>query len=703
MKRFLLIAASLSSCVSYAEDVDFDTEIVPLLSKLGCNAASCHGGAAGRGGFRLSLFGGDPEFDYRTIVRELAGRRVNQVRPLESLLLLKPTGQLEHGGGDILDADGTAAKTIRNWIVAGTRRLKIRKLKRLEVAPRSFVGDSVPATFQISVTAKFDDGFERNVTSEAVYVSQNESALQVDEVGLVTITRPGRHTVIAKFLGHAKAVSVTTPIGSEAIEIPKHAKKNWIDDEINATLISLRIPPAAPTDDATFLRRVSLDLTGRLPEPDLVERFLASSDESKRSTLVDELLNSTAFVEFWTYQLATRIRLRKPGTDDTAAHAFHAWLKQQVAADAGWDHIADSLVTSEGDTHQLGAAAVHRFFATARDEAEYMSEVLMGVRLRCANCHNHPLDQWTQDDYHGLAAIFSGIERGRHVRFTGRGDVIHPRTATAARAKIPGRRFLSAGADERQEFVDWLTAADNPYFAKAMVGQVWEALMGRGLVTPVDDLRVTNPASHPQLLNRLSEFFVEHEYKLKPLIRLTCNSAVYERHGVPMAGNLQDDRYYSHALGKQLSAEILSDAICDVTDTHDQQNGLHQRAINVADRETLWASLQFLGQCLPDEACSPGSTGRGIASQLHLMNGELLNEKISDPAGRLRKLLNGNMATADIVSEFYVRALTRHPSEQELADWVERIDSTADRRERVERCEDFLWALLNCHEFTTNH
>lgn len=698
-----LISASLNNNANTAE-IDFDTEVVPLLSKAGCNAASCHGGAAGQAGFRLSLFGGDPELDHRTIVRELFGRRVNHTRPNKSLIISKPTEQLDHGGGQVLDPEGEIAQTLTNWIAAGCHRLQLRKLDRLQVDPPEFGADAVPATVQFRVTAVFDDGLKRDVTKQAVYVSQNEPALVVDELGMATVTSPGQHSASVRFAGQVAMVSFTTPIGSIAVAFPESATNNWVDDELNETLKRLRLATAPTTDDASFLRRLSLDLAGRLPTTDQVESFLHDDEASKRSRLIDELIDSSQFVDYWTHRLAMQLRLRTPGKDTLAADAFYHWLRDCVANDTGWDEIANALILSEGDSHQNGAATVHRLFTTARQEAEYMSEVLMGVRLRCANCHNHPLDHWTQDDYHGLAAIFAGFERNQVVRFNGRGTVMHPRTGISAVPRIPGERFVTKNSDARREFSHWLTRDANPYFAKAMVGHVWQTLMGRGLVTPVDDLRETNPASHPKLVNRLSTFFTENDFKLRPLIRLICQSAAYQRSASPPEIGPIDspDQFYSRAIIKPLSAEVLADAIGDVTGVADDYGGV-RRAINVVDRASSSDRLQFLGQCLPSENCSASSgSGRGIASKLHLMNGELLNAKIINSDGRLQQMLGNHVATDDLVGEFFVRALCRPPSERELTDWVDRIDASEDQQKH-ERCEDFLWALLNCHEFTNSH
>ncbi|TWT75993.1 hypothetical protein Pla123a_27790 [Posidoniimonas polymericola] len=686
-----------------AEAIDFDTEVLPLLSKAGCNAASCHGSSAGQAGFRLSLFGGDPEFDHRSIAHEFEARRIDYPSPADSLLLAKPTGVLDHGGGEVLEVGGKTAQTIERWIKQGATRRESRTLKRIVVTPTSFETDQLPAEFQLHVLAQFDDRSERRVTADTVYVSQDDDAVQVDPAGRVAVRKPGQQTVIVRFADQVRAVTIVSPLGTTVPELPESSRSNWIDDEINAKLASLRLAPAATASDSEFLRRVSLDLTGRLQAPEVVEKFLADSNPNKRAELIDELLGSDEFIDYWTHRLATQLRVQTPGADTQAAGALYDWLRGQVADGVGWDHIAREIVLSTGDSHRVGAATVHRFFPTAREEAEYMSETLMGVRLRCANCHNHPLDLWTQDDYHGLAAVFAGLERGQVVRFRPGGEVTHPRTGDAAVAKLPGEGFLTREGDSRGAFADWLISRDNPYFARAMSGRVWEALMGRGLVTPVDDLRSTNPPTHPQLLDRLADDFATGGYRLRPLIRNICNSAAYQRGRHTGDTSSADDRFYSYSLPKPLSAEVLADAISDVTGVPDNYAGA-TRAINVVDRTVSAPKLEFLDQCLPGEACQGEQIAtRGVAAQLHLMNGDLLNKKIQDPDGRLALLLQLESSTDQIVREFYLRALQRLPTDAELASWVEQVDSTDNEQLRATRLEDFLWALLNCHEFSTNN
>lgn len=698
----LVLVCSGATAVA-ADAIDFDTEIVPLLSKAGCNAASCHGSSAGQAGFRLSLFGGDPGFDYRSIVNEFEGRRINHRSPSDSLLLAKATHALDHGGGEVFSYDSDPAQRLMRWIEQGAVRRKLRILNKISVTPTSFAAVQLPVEFQLDVVAHFDDGTVRHVREEAVYISQNEDAVSVDAVGHVTVRQPGQQTVIVRFANQVQAVTIVSPLGTHMPALTGAPRGNWIDDTINTKLAALRLAPAAASGDSAFLRRVSLDLTGRLPTPEFVKQFQVDNTLNKRARLIDELLSSQEFIEYWTHRLATQLRVQTPGNDDKAAVALYDWLRAQLAGEVGWDQIARELVLSTGDSHTVGAATVHRYFPTAREEAEYMSETLMGVRLRCANCHNHPLDHWTQDDYHGLAAVFAGIERGQVVRLIAGGEVTHPRTGDAAVAKLPGAEFVKVEGDPREAFADWLTSGENPYFAKAMAGRIWESLMGRGLVSPVDDLRATNPPSHPRLLEHLADEFVQEGYRLRPLIRTICNSAAYQRDYHAGDGKSIDDRFYSHAIAKPLLAEVLADAISDVTGVADDYAGT-TRAINVVDRTVSAAKLEFLGQCLPGETCQADQVGiRGISGQLHLMNGDLLNKKIQDPNGRLYRLLMAQRSTGEIIEELYLRALSRTPTKDELDRWVEQIDSAENEQLRATRLEDFLWALLNCHEFSTNN
>ncbi|MBP86944.1 MAG: hypothetical protein CMJ64_09530 [Planctomycetaceae bacterium] len=698
MNAFLAI---LAVAVSPLPTVDFDTEVVPILTKAGCNAAACHGSAAGRGGFKLSLFGGDTSWDYDEIVYRLEGRRVNLARPETSLLISKPTEQINHEGGYRLEFEGPGATSMTRWIAEGARRVTARRLTRVTAEP----SESLMALGQnarVSVSATFDDGTTRDVTKLAVYTAADPGAIEVDGSGGLKVLRRGRHTVVIRFLAEVLTIQLTVPLSDGPIDLAEAPRRNWIDDEVLTTLEALRVEPSAQANDARLLRRTTLHLTGRLPTPEAIRSYLVNEDPAKHVQLVDRLLDSSEFVDYWTYRLAKLLRIKPGPKNSPATKAFHFWVREQLTKGVGWDRIAAELLTAEGDTHEDGPANFYLVAGDARAQAEYVSELLMGVRLRCANCHNHPLDRWTQDDYHGLSAVFARVERGRNVRVVSRGEVIHPATGEAAVARVPGERFLDADADSRQEFANWLTDEENQYFGRAMVNRIWKALMGRGLIEPTDDLRATNPPTHPKLLDRIAEDFVANGHSIRHTIRLMTNSAAYARDSQATSANESDELFYSHALTVPLEAEVLADAIADVTGVAESygEQPLGTRAITLFTRPES-ESLQILGRCDRADSCeSNDQASGGLATKLHLLNGPLLNRRITDQQGRLRRLIAQDTGLSEIAEDFYLRGLGRLPTWPEVAYWLKQFDDASDREQML---EDFVWSLLNSKEFLTNH
>ncbi|HEY8504655.1 MAG TPA: DUF1549 domain-containing protein, partial [Gemmataceae bacterium] len=412
MQATPLLLTTLLAAGAAAPDVDFDTDVIPVLTRAGCNAGACHGAAAGRGGFRLSLFGSDPEFDHRSIVRELEGRRVNLASPDESLLLLKPTSAVRHGGGARLDLEGEGADLLRRWIASGAARAKARRLLDLRVSPEVHVADRPGGSVPLRATARFDDGSSRDVTRWTVFTPEDPSAVAIDgRTATAQLLRRGRHVIVARYLDRVVPVQVIVPLSDRPVDLTREPRRNFIDGHILELLTKLRLPVSPPADDATFLRRVTLDLTGRLPTPEQVFAFAGDGRPDKRDRLIDRLLASEEFNDYWTYRLAGLLRIRSGAHDGTGVRTYHRWLREQVASGAPYDRIARELLTAEGDAHAVGPANFYRTTGDARQQAEFVSELFLGSRLRCANCHNHPLDRWTQDDYHGLAAVFARVER----------------------------------------------------------------------------------------------------------------------------------------------------------------------------------------------------------------------------------------------------------------------------------------------------
>lgn len=699
----LLLTAMLASIPP--DSPQFDTEIIPVLTKAGCNAGSCHGAAAGRGGFHLSLFGGEPTGDYDAIVHALEGRRINPARPAESLIFAKPTGQMRHGGDIVLTEDGPGAKRLLAWIAAGAPRGTPPKLTHYSVSPSRDVVEGEDAKVTLRAVARFADGPEVDVTPWTVFTSSDPSAVTIEEGEATTavIHRRGQHVLIARFLDRVEPLRITRPLGNKPIDLSAEATTNLIDEEVIRSLTVLRIPVSPQSDDLTYLRRLRLDLTGTLPTPEEIDTFVKDRSNQKRSKLVDHLLQSEEFADYWTLRFARMLRVHSLPNDKEGMTAYTRWLRSGIRDGMPLDRWARELLTATGDSHQIGAANFARASNNARGQAELVSRAFLGVRLQCANCHNHPLDRWTQDDYHGLAAIFARLDRGRMVKVSSRGTVTNPRTGEPAIPRLPGVKYLENDTDPLTGFANWLTRKDNPHFARAQVNRLWRAMFGRGLVEPVDDLRATNPATHPKLLDRLADDFIRHGYDIRHTLRLIALSRAYGRAEAPVPGNEADDRYYARSYPRPLEPEVLADAFVAVTGVNESYDGMPPgtRAITIYDPLSPAPSLDVLGRCSRVANCEENPVGGGLPAKLHLLNGEMLNAKISDKKGRLAKQLTSGKTNREIIAEFYLLALGRPPSEKELTNWLAHIDKAGPRGRR-ECLEDFVWSLLNSREFTNN-
>ncbi|MHC4830016.1 MAG: DUF1553 domain-containing protein [Planctomycetota bacterium] len=696
------------------EPVDFVNDLIPVFTRSGCNAGGCHGAAIGRGGFKLSLLGGTPRRDYESIVHELSGRRVNLARPEESLVYLKPTANLRHGGKLVLDQDGAGAELLLRWIEEGARFTQRRALARVEVTPRSHAAEQPGATVPLRATAHYADGTRRDVTRWTVFEAEDPSAVQLDaDRSTARVLRRGRHVVIARYLGKVVPMELVVPLKTAEVDLSDEPRHNFIDEEVLATLARLRVPVSEAAGDAAFLRRLTLDLTGRLPSARRVRTFSKERDENKRARLVDELLGSEGFVEHFTLQLGRLLRLRSQIEKNTltirpgAVRRYHNWIKDQVRKGIGYDRFARALLEADGDSREVGPA---NFYRTAEDpllQAEFVTELFMGSRMRCANCHNHPLDKWTQDDYHGLVAIFAKISRAEVVEVDPIGKALHPVTGRPASLRIPGVRDLPADVqDGRKALADWLTDKDNPYFAKAIVNRLWRSMMGRGLVSPVDDFRDTNPATHPALLERLAADFVAHGFDVRHTLRRIAMSAAYARSADARRDNAADDRYYSHALRRRLSPEVLADAISDVLGVADVYGAEPEgtRAVNLPDASIGSPALDVLGRCGRKASCeSAGASTGELPRKLHLFNGALLNRRLGVKGSRLDRMIRAGIAPGAIVTEFYVTALGRLPTSEEAEFWRRQGLGGGAAEPRRELLEDFVWSLLTCNEFQTNH
>ena len=703
----LLIALACGVVQSPASDrVDFVNDVMPVLTKVGCNTGACHGSAAGRGNFKLSLYGGNPQADYEAIVREISGRRINLQKPEESLIILKPTFAIDHGGKFLLDDDDDGTQLLLRWIQEGAEKVTHRELERVEFTPRTYFIEKTDVDVQLRAEAFYADGSSQDVTPWTVFSAEDSSAVRIDKDSAVaTPLRGGRHIITARYLDSVAPIEIVIPLSDKPVDLASQPRGNFIDDEVLSRLATLRLPVSPQADDSTFIRRVSLDLTGRLPEADKVMAYLANQDQNKNGELIDELVQTDAFNEYWSYKLAKWLRMGKDPNDENGIATYRLWLSNQIEKGVGYNEIARTLILATGDTHNIGPANFYRTVDGPREQAEFVSELFMGSRLRCANCHNHPLDKWTQDDYHGLASIFSKIENAQIVRVRASGEVIHPRTREPAVARIPGEYYLKDKTqDGREDLAEWLTAEDNPYFAKAIVNRLWSSLMGRGLVEPVDDMRDTNPATHPKLLNRLAEDFAASGYRLRPMLKRIATSATYARSSNTVPGNAEDDRYYSHALRRPLEAEVLADGISYVLNVPAQYGGKApgQRAVTLVDLYTPSRTLDILGRCGREESCeSETSISGGLTRNLHLLNGELINARISREEGRLARFFDADTAPMDIIDELYLVALSRKPVGATRRFWREQLANVESVEQQQGLLEDFLWSLLASSKFNS--
>ena len=689
----------------------FDAEIIPILTKAGCNSGECHGAAAGRSGFRLSLLGADPDADFESIAFERDSRRVNQATPRLSLLFKKPTGEMDHGGDVVLDPDGEHANRMLQWISSGSPRGDRRRLTRLIVSPHEQWIEHVPATIAVHATAVFNDGTRRDVTGLTVFSSADPDAIAFDaDAGTATVQRRGQHTVIARFMDQISTLQWTVPMGDTALDdrVARAADRlngGVVDKLIADRLVAMRLIAGPPATNDEFLRRVTLDLTGRLPTPEEVNSFHEVNGVTARVQYLDKLLASDAFVDHWTLRFSKWLHLHSLPNEPQAVQAFNAWIRNEIAHNAPLDSMVRQLLLTTGDSHQQGPANFARMATDARAHAELFGEAFMGIRIDCANCHSHPLDRWTQDDYHGLAAVFAKLERGRFVRWTERGSVTNLRNNEPARPRIPGERFIEEGEDPIAALANWISHPGNRYFARSVVNRFWYELMGHGLVDPVSDMRDTNPATHPILLDYLTDVFVESGFDFRHLLRTIATSDAYATRSARVGDDMNGGRFYAFHAARMLGPEILADAVADVTGVANRYPGMPvgTRAVSIVDPLQDAPVLRALGRCSRTTGCDqePPSAS-SIATQLHLLNGELVNAKLTHPDSRLQRMIAAGHSDDEIVSEFYLRALSRRPSEPERMAWRDSL-ATHDADERIKRLEDFVWSLLNSDAFRMNH
>ena len=696
--------------------ISFRLDVMPVFMRAGCNTGSCHGAARGKDGFRISLFGFDPAGDHYRLTREMVGRRINLAIPADSTLLEKATGAVPHTGGKRFEPTSELYQTLHRWIEAGVPNddpSKLPKIVGVDLYPKQSVLDGQGTTQQLTVRARYSDGTDRDVTSLAVFLTNNDVSAPVSPDGLVTAGQRGEAFVMARFETHTVGSQfIVLPQGLE-FTFPEESEVNYVDTLVNAKLKKLRIAPSGPCDDETFLRRAAIDIVGLPPTVEEYNRFLASTDPRKRAQWIDELLERKEFSEIWVSKWAELLQVRTDPTRNVSQKAmflYYNWLVDKLSKNTPMDEMVQELLSASGGTFKNAATNFYQLTNETLPLTENVAQVFMGIRVQCAQCHNHPFDRWTQDDYYSFAAFFVQIGRkqGEDYRETivfnsGGGEVSHPVGGRAMPPKFLGGEVPDVrGKDRRAVLAKWLASPRNPWFATSFANRVWAHFLGVGIVEPVDDFRVSNPASNPELLEALGKHFTDTKYNLKQLVRDICNSRTYQRSTHRNQSNAGDDRNFAHALVRRIKAENLLDSISAVTDTKDKFDGLPvgARAVQIADGTRSTYFLRTFGRATRETPCSCEVKMEPTLSQaLHLLNGDTVNAKIQQ-GGLIPKLIATRKFPEERITELYVRCFSRKPTSAELARLVPILSQEKDPSQAL---GDVFWALLNSREFLFNH
>jgi len=698
---------------SEATPVSFKLDVMPVFMKAGCNTGSCHGAARGKDGFRLSLFGFDPDGDHHRLTREISGRRLNLALVEESLLVEKAINAVPHSGGAKIKKGDEYHATLIRWLEAGAPADPgpVPAVVSLELFPPAGVLDGENETQKLTVRAKYADGTDRDVTSLAVFMTNNDNSATVSQDGVVTAKNRGEAFVMARFETHT--------VGAQFIVLPKGLAFQWanpptnnyVDEAINRKLVRLRINPSELCTDEEFLRRVHLDICGTLPTSDEYRSFLQSTDPAKREHLVDGLLERKEFVEMWVMKWSELLMIRTTNqVTYKATLLYYNWLQQRIQANVPVDELFRELIASKGGTFSNAATNYYQNELDTLKVAENVAQVFLGMRIQCAQCHNHPFDRWTMEDYYGFANFFAQIGRkqGEDSRETivfnsGNGDVKHPVGGRVVPPKfLGGEQPDLVGRDRREVVAAWLTSPENRYFSRNLVNIVWAHFFGPGLINDVDDVRVSNPPVNEELLAELAKRFVDSKYDFKKLVRDICTSRTYQLSTKTNETNATDERNFSHALLRRVRAEVLLDMVTAVTDTKNKFSGLPlgASAVQIADGNTSTYFLTTFGRATRGTVCScEVKMEPNLSQALHLLNGDTVEGKIQ--AGKvIKKMLDAKQTPEQIIEELYIRALVRRPTDKEKQELLAVVSAEPNPQQAL---EDGFWAILNSREFVFNH
>lgn len=692
--------------------VSFQLDIMPVLTRSGCNTGSCHGAARGKDGFRMSLFGFDPQGDYQRITREIGVRRINLAIPDQSLMLLKGTGAVPHTGGKRFEVGSTYHQTMLAWLQAGAPNDATTPptCTKVELFPPQAVLEGEGAKQRMVAVAHYSDGTMRDVSNLAAFTTNNERSAAVTTDGAVTAGVRGEAFVMARFDTHTVGSQVLTlPVGIQYT--PPEVTGNYIDKLVGEKLQKLRMLPSGLCTDEEFLRRVTIDISGQLPTEEEYSAFMADTSSDKRSKLVDKLLERKEFSEIWAMKWAQLLMIKSDNqVSYKAAFQYASWLTNQFASNVPIDQVVRELLSSSGGVFEQPATNFYQVERDTLKTAENVAQIFMGIRTQCAQCHNHPFDRWTMDDYYGFASFFSQIGRKngedyREVIVFNRagGEVNHPVAGKPMPPKFLGGEVPEIkDKDRREVLAAWITSPSNPFFASSVANRVWAHFMGVGIVDPVDDIRVSNPASNPELFKALGEKLTEYKFDMKQLVRDICNSHAYQRTTQTNETNAQDTRNYAFARVRRIPAEMMLDCITQVTGTKDKFRGLPlgARAVQIADGTTSTYFLTTFGRSPRTTVCeAEASTDPSLSQALHLLNGSTTQGKIAQGT-LVKKWTDEGLDVPKIIDRIFVRSLSRHPTPAETESLTKLVAESGNPQTGL---EDAFWVVLNSREFMFNH
>ncbi len=712
-------SASVNVTVTNIEQdiaVNFPNQVVPIFTKYGCNSGGCHGKSGGQNGFALSLLGFEPTEDFEHLVKEARGRRLFPAAPQRSLLLLKASAQTPHGGGHRIDAESPAFRLLHRWIEQGMPYGKPDDptVTHIEVFPQDrLMGRN--ASQQVAVVAHYTNGATEDVTRMTQFDSNDTEMADVSVTGLVTTAQlTGSVAVMARYQGHVGVFRATVPLGIQVTNLPK--SKNFIDDLVFEKLTALGLPLSEICDDATFLRRVSIDIAGRLPSLEEAEAFIADTDPNKRENLVNRLLAGTDYAEYFANKWNAILRnKRRVDTDKTATFAFYDWIRASLYENKPYDQFVREILAASGEVGKNPPVAWYREVKDQSAQMEDTAQLFLGLRIQCARCHHHPFEKWSQQDYYGFSAFFATVNRKKGYRLN-EDRIYHKRGVAQSRNPKTGANVIATGLgsepinitqddDPRHALVDWMADKDNPFFAHAMVNRYWKHFFGRGLVDPEDDMRVTNPATNPALLDALAQNFIDSKFDIKQLVRTICTSQVYQLSANPNEWNRDDKQNFSRYYPKRLNAEVLLDAIDQVTGSTTNFAGVPSgtRAVQLPDSGFTSYFLTVFGRPESSSACECERSGEAnLAQSLHLLNSSEIQGKLTAGNGSAARLANDKTREHPAkIRELYLLAFGREPSVEEMGIAVAHLERNAADPKRA--YEDIVWALINTKEFLFNH